>query len=430
VTDVGELMHQWVRDLFPLCRSLTGDGVRQTLAYLQRQLPSLAVHEVPTGYRAFDWEVPDEWNIKDAFVADETDRRVIDFRAHNLHVVGYSEPVDTWLDLNELQPHIHSLPAQPTAIPYVTSYYRRTWGFCMRDIDRRQLVSGRYHVVIDTTLEPGYLTYADLVLPGASSEEVLFSTYVCHPSMANNELSGPAVVTALARELSERATRRLTYRFVFVPETLGSLVYLTRHLEHMKRNTIAGWVVTCVGDDRQYSMLSSRSGNTLSDRLTRNVLRHHAGSFAEFDYLWPNRGSDERNYCAPGVDLPVASIMRTKYAEYPEYHTSLDDCTLVTPGGLAGSLGALRKCVEVLEANGHWAVTVLGEPRLGPRGLYPPHMPSQSDARLSLIMNMLAYCDGTVDLVQVADRIGVDAVTCSQVIKLLEREGLVRNVGA
>ena len=260
--DIGKQMYSWAIDLFPLCRSLTGSGNRQTLAYLKKLLPGLVIHEVPSGTPAFDWTVPDEWNIRDAFVADDTGARIIDFRKSNLHVVGYSAPIDETMPLEQLQ-------------------------------------------------EP-----------------------ICHPSMANNELSGPIVTTALARWLMQLPDRRYSYRIFFGPETIGPIVYLSRNLEILQQNLVAGFVVTCVGDDRAYSFLPSRSGQTLADRVARNVLKHHAPGFVKYSFL--DRGSDERQYCSPGVDLPVASVMRTKYGIYPEYHTSKDNLDLISPGGLRG----------------------------------------------------------------------------------------------
>ncbi|TAL12164.1 MAG: DUF4910 domain-containing protein [Nitrospirae bacterium] len=423
---LGRQMHAWLSALFPIVRSITGPGVRQTLAYLAEQLPQLKIHEVPSGTRAFDWTVPDEWTIRDAFVADEHGRRVIDFKQHNLHVVGYSEPVNRWISFDELNDHLYSLPDQPDAIPYITSYYKRHWGFCLSHKQRQGLKPNNYHVVIDSDLKPGMLNYGELILPGRTVQEVMITTYICHPSMANNELSGPVVATALAQWLTSLAKCRFTYRIIFVPETVGSIVYLSKHLEYLKKHVVAGFNLTCIGDDRCYSYVPSRAGNTLSDRVALHVLKHLDPGFMRYSYL--DRGSDERQYCAPGVDLPIATIMRSKYGAYPEYHTSLDDLTLVTPKGLEGGFTALRKAIEAIEHNYMPQVTVLGEPQLGKRGLYPSLSTKSSGDAALVMMNLIAYCDGAHSLLDIAEIIGVPMWELIPIYQKLNEHGLVMDL--
>ena len=423
---LGVQMHDFAAQLFPICRSITGNGVRETLSQISNHLPALTVHEVPTGTPAFDWLVPDEWNIAAARLTAPDGTVVADFRNHNLHVVGYSEPVDLILSLEELQRHLYSIPELPDAIPYVTSYYRRDWGFCLPFRERNALLPGNYHAKIESTLAPGNLTYGEIVLRGESEREVFLSTYICHPSMANNELSGPAVTTWLVKWLMERK-RRLTYRIVFIPETIGSIVYLSRHLEAMRRNVIAGFNISCVGDDRCFSFLPSRSGNTLSDRVARHVLERRAPEYKHYSYL--DRGSDERQYCAPGVDLPICSVMRSKYGCYPEYHTSADDLTLVTPTGLQGAYMVLKNCLEILEANRVWRASVLCEPQLGKRGLYPTTSTRESTVSVQTMMDLLAYVDGKLDLLNIAEVIKADPLACAAIALELAGHGLLEDVG-
>jgi aminopeptidase-like protein len=428
MSNIGTQMHRWAKDLFPICRSLTGVGVRQSLTYLQALIPGLIVRSVPSGTQVFDWVVPDEWTIRNAYISDEDGVRIVDFHNNNLHLVGYSEPVDEWLSLEELQAHLYSLPEQPDAIPYITSYYKRRWGFCLSENQRRQLKPGRYRAVIDSDLTLGVLNYGELILPGRLQDEVMLSTYVCHPSMANNELSGPVVTAALAQWLIGLPDRKYSYRIVFLPETIGSITYLSRNLEHLKKYVIAGFNITCVGDDKSYSYLPSRSSDTLSDHAALHVLKHLAPDFKRYSYL--DRGSDERQYCAPGVDLPMATIMRSKYGEYPEYHTSLDDLTLVTPAGLEGGFTALQKAIEVIEFNCKPQVTVLGEPQLGRRGLYPTLSTKTSSRSVSAMMDLIAYSDGVNSLLEIAEIIGAPMWELVPIFQKLSEHGLLRDLAS
>lgn len=419
----GEAMHALARRLFPICRSLTGDGVRRTLAILGEHLPGLAVHEVPSGTRCFDWTVPDEWNIRAATLTGPDGRVVADFADSNLRVVGYSEPVDRRLSLEELQRRLHSLPEAPDWIPYVTSYYSRAWGFCLTQKERDALAPGEYHARIDSTLAPGSLTYADLVIPGECEDEVLLSTYVCHPSMANNELSGPVVAAWLARWLMDQPRRRFTYRFVFVPETIGSILYLSRHLDHLKARVKAGFVLTCLGDERAFSYMPSRLGGTWADRVALHVLKHRAPDFVRYSFL--ERGSDERQYGSPGVDLPVCSVMRSKYAVYPEYHTSADDLSLVTPAGLQGGFEVLRDCLAALEADRRWRAVHPCEPQMGRRGLYASLGTRSIAEAVKTRMDILAYADGR-SLLEIAETLGRPIAELVPFVDELSAHDLIR----
>ena len=408
-------------ELFPICRSITGDGVRETLRIIQTHIP-LTMHEIASGTPVLDWTIPSEWNIRDAYVLDPQGNKIIDFKKNNLHVVGYSHPVDARVTLAELQEHLYSLEDQPDAIPYITSYYQERWGFCLAHSQRMTLKEGSYRVFIDSELKQGHLTYGELIIPGASQKEIFLSTYVCHPSMANNELSGPVVTTMLAKWVAS-CPRRYTYRIVFIPETIGAIAYLSRNLEEMRKNIVAGFNVTCIGDDRSYSYLPSRKGSTLADRAALNILRMNHPDFVEYTYL--DRGSDERQYCSPGIDLPVVSVMRSKYREYPEYHTSLDDLNFVTPEGLQGGYEALRDCLELLEKNRAYRATCLGEPQLGKRGLYPTIGSKDTFSQVSDMMNLLAYADGTSDLIDISNITKIPVQRLYAVVDKLMAAGLL-----
>ena len=421
---IGSQMHLWAKDLFPLCRSLTGPGTLETLKYIKNILPGLKINSIKSGTNVFDWIVPNEWTVREAYIENESGDRIIDFKNNNLHVVGYSLPVDKWLSFEKLNKHLYSLPENPDAIPYVTSYYKEHWGFCLSHKQRKKLKSGRYHAVIDSDLKPGVLNYAELILPGASKKEVFLSTYICHPSMANNELSGPVVVTALAKWLSTLSDLKFTYRIILVPETIGSIVYLSKNLKAMKKNIIAGFQVTCVGDENCYSYLPSRQGNTLSDRSAKHVLKHIDKNYKEYSFL--QRGSDERQYCSPGVDLPIASVMRSKYGEYPEYHTSLDNLELVTKSGLKGSFDVYKKILTVIEKNFVLKTLMLCEPKMDKRGLYPTLSDgSEYEWGVQEALDILAYSDGNNDLLEIAEMMNINFEQIVQIAETLVNEGLL-----
>ena len=388
----GASMHALAQRLWPLHRSITGEGTRQTLRILQEVLPGLTMHEVATGTSVFDWTIPDEWAIRSATLTGPDGEIIVDYSDSNLHVVGYSIPVDASFDLEELQEYLHSIPEQPDAIPYVTSYYNPRWGFCLTEEQRQALRPGRYHARIDSSLGPGSLTYGELLLPGESSDEIFISTYICHPSMANNELSGPVVATGLATYIASLPRHHYTYRFAFTPESIGAIAYADRNLDALQRNVVAAINLSCIGDDRAFTYLASRHGHLRIDRLARRAIRTRANG-REYSYL--GRGSDERHYGAPGVDLPMISLMRSRYADYPEYHTSLDDLeNVVTPTGLQGGLDFVREVVDVMEAEPVLVTTVRGEPQLGKRGLYHTVQKKSTPEDVMLRTNVLAYADG------------------------------------
>lgn len=423
---LGENIHDLAKKLYPINRSLTGNGVRATLNILKEMCPSMTLHEVPSGTQVFDWIVPNEWNINEAYIVDPSGNKIVDFKNHNLHVVGYSLPIDCELSLSELNEHLYSLPEQPDAIPYVTSYYSKKWGFCLTHDQRNSLKEGMYKVYIDSELKPGFLTYGELIIPGKSEKEVFLSTYICHPSMANNEISGPSVTIFLAKWLEILSNKNFTYRIVFIPETIGAITYLSKNLEHLKNKVFAGFNVTCVGDDRAHSFLPSRAGNTISDQIGVHVLKWMDKNYKT--YHWCDRGSDERQYCAPKIDLPIASLMRSKYGEYPEYHTSLDNFNVVTPSGLFGGYTALQFALEILEKNCIPLVTVYCEPQLGKRGLYPTTSTKESNEQTRLLMHVISYSDGKHSLLEIAEKCSVPIWDLYPIIQSLLEHGLIEDI--
>ena len=422
---IGNEMYALCDRLFPICRSITGDGVRETLRVLQSICSAMTLHEVPSGTQAFDWTVPKEWNIRDAWIKNSKGEKILDFAKSNLHVMGYSLPVNKDVSLEELLPLIHTQPDQPDAIPYVTSYYKERYGFCMSQEQKDALQEDTYHIYIDSELKDGSLTYGDILIPSTegNKDEIFLSTYVCHPSMANNELSGPAVTVYLAKWLLEKTHRRYNYRIIFIPETIGAITYLSQHLPEMKKNIRAGFNISCVGDDRTYSYVASRYGNTLADKVAKNVLSFRYPEYKRYSFL--QRGSDERQYNAPGVDLPVCAVCRSKYAEYPEYHTSKDNMGLISPTGLQGAYEVYRDMIEALEYNHKYKIQCLGEPQLGKRGLYPTISQKGSSGTVRVMSNFIAYADGMNDLIDISNIIKVPVQKLFSVIDKLWEVGLL-----
>ena len=426
---IGEELYDLAGKIFPICRSITGDGVRETLGILNEYLGkdglSFEITEVPSGSKVLDWTVPKEWRIRDAYVADESGKRVIDFQKNNLHVVGYSLPMDEWLSKEELGKIIYTQKDQPDVIPYVTSYYKERSGFCISQKDWDALSEQKYHVVIDSELFDGSLTYTDLVIPGVSEKEILITSYTCHPSMANNECSGPVLLVALARYVNSLKDRQYTYRFVLNPETIGSITYLSRNLEHLKKNVIAGVVLSCVGDDHHYSMIASRYANTLADKALETILCDKE-NYEYYSFL--KRGSDERQYNAPGIELPVVGFCRSKYGEFPEYHTSADNMSYVSAKGFEGSFEVMKDWINCLEWNGYYRMTVLGEPQLGKRGLYPTVSQKGSYDGVMAMMNLITYCDGRNDLFDLSDLIDVAPQELIPIVQKLLEHGLLEKI--
>lgn len=425
---IGVDIHNFACKLWPINRSITGKGVRDTLKEIKKLLPCLTIQSVPSNTKVFDWKVPKEWVVTNAYIITPKGKKICDIAENNLHLVGYSIPFSGALKLDQLKKYLYTLPDQPDAIPYVTSYYKEKWGFCLTHKQYETLEDGIYQVHINSKHFDGELNYGEILIKGRSRKEIFLSTYICHPSMANNELSGPTVVTFLVKWLLEKGNTEYSYRIVFIPETIGSIAYLSRNYKQMKEKIFAGFNVTCVGDDRAYSYLPSRAGNTISDLVALHVLKWTYPRFVK--YTWFDRGSDERQYCAPGIDLPIATISRTRYGKYPEYHTSLDDLkSVVTPSGLDGGYWALRRTIESIERNKKFKVSVLCEPQMGKRGLYPTlGVTNKYSQELHLMMDFISLCDGKIFLLDIANMLNVPIWELYELVDRLISHNLISEV--
>jgi aminopeptidase-like protein len=424
-TGVGESMHTFMRELFPICRSITGDGVRETLAAVACRIP-LELHEVPTGTEVLDWTVPEEWNIEDAFIAKDG-RRVVDFRESNLHVVSYSEPVQAVMPLTELRQHLHTLPEHPEWIPYRTSYYSRAWGFCLSQRQLDGLEGGEYEVMIDSTLAPGSLTYGECFLPGEREEEVLLTTHVCHPSLANDNLSGITLLTEIGSRLQD-VPRSFSYRLLFIPGTIGSIAWLGRN-EAVVPRVVGGLVLACVGDRAPLTYKRSRRGDALVDRAAAYVVGHGGNEAQVVDFVpW---GWDERQFNSPGFDLPVGSLSRSREGEYEEYHSSADDLELVRPEQLEDVLNTVLEILDVVETDRRYInLAPKGEPQLGRRGLYPTVGGRAAEQEQLAMLWVLNQSDGQKSLLDIAERSGLSFAAISAAASRLRKAELLADTAS
>lgn len=417
----GKELHEFAAELYPICRSITGDGIRRTLASIQSRVP-LQVVEVPTGTSVFDWTVPREWNIRDAYIEPARGKRVVDFQKSNLHVLNYSAPVHATMPLSELRPHLFTIPEHPDWIPYRTSYYKEDWGFCLTHNQMLAMEDGVYEVCIDSTFEDGHLTYGECYLPGRSSDEVLISCHTCHPSLANDNLSGLTVATFLANFLSGRDLR-YSYRFLFIPGTIGAITWLAGNRETVGRIR-HGLVLTCLGDASGFHYKKSRRGNAEIDRAVAHVLRHHSepSEILEFSPY----GYDERQYCSPGFNLPVGCLMRSVWGSFPEYHTSADNLDFIQPQQLAESLRLCAIILDVLENNRRYCnPNPFCEPQLGRRNLYKSTDADAIGAEINARLWVLNLSDGYHSLLDIAERSGICFSMVREAAELLQENDLL-----
>ncbi len=413
---VGQEMHRFIADLYPICRSITGDGVRETLNLIRKHIP-VEIHEIPTGTKIFDWTVPKEWNIQDAYIKNHKGERVVDFKTSNLHVVSYSQPIHTKMTLGELKPYLHTLPEFPEWIPYRTSYYKESWGFCLTYKEFQELQDDQYEVCIQSSLKKGSLTYGEYVIPGHTDEEVLISVHVCHPSLCNDNLSGMGLATTLAMKIRLEKPR-YTYRFLFIPGTIGSIAWLAKNRKKTKRIRY-GLVLTGVGDKGAFTYKKSRKGNAEVDRVLSHVLKHSQWKHHIIDFF--PYGYDERQYCSPGFNLPVGCLMRTPHGQYPEYHTSGDNLDFIRPEYLEQSFLVCLQSINVFEKNKVYrSLNPFCEPQLGKRGLYRAIGGQAEGAKREMAMLwVLNLSDGDHSLLDIAERSNIPFDIISEAGKIL-----------
>lgn len=420
-------IYNWAKDLFPINRSLTGAGNRKTLKYIKNIIPKMRIINFKSKKKVFDWEVPHVWNVKSAYICDSNKNRIIDFHKNNLHLVGYSQPVNKKISYKKLIRHLHYLKKQPTAIPYITSYYKKYWGFCLSYNQFKKLNKNKnYYVCIQSSFTRGFMNVGEILIKGKSEKEILLSTNICHPSMGNNELSGLVTTMAIAKYLQSKKNLNYSYRVLFLPETIGSISYINKHLKKLKKNTIGGLNIVCTGDEGRFSFLPSKYQDSLFEEIALQTLKNNVKKFKKYSFL--ERGSDERQYCSPGVNLPVCSIMKSKYGNYKEYHTSLDNLDFITAKGLGSSYKLIKIFLDNFDDTKIYISTKICEPFLSKYGLYPTISDKKSFQKTKLIKNILTYCDGSNDVFRISKLVKENRQTVIKVLKMLKEKNLIKQL--
>ncbi len=418
-------MMSWMKDLFPVHRSITGNGIRKTLSYFEKINKDLKRIKFKTGKKIFDWEIPEEWNIYDAYIKHISGKKFAEFKKNNLHILGYSLPINKIVTKKELLKNIFTSKKNKKSVPYVTSYYKKQWGFCMSENQKKKLLNGKYQVFINSKFSKGTLELSHALLKGRSKKEIFFSSYCCHPSMANNELSGPVLLNGILKKLKEKYKKRnYTYRFLLCPETIGSISYLSKFEKVLKKNIISGYVLSCVGDNKSYSLVNSRLGKTVADLSLESFLKHKK-NFKKYSFL--ERGSDERQFCSPGIDLPVVGYCRSKYGKFKEYHTSDDNLNLVSEENLQSSLNLFMKIIDCFEMGIYPKYKVKCEPQLGKRDLYPNTSREGVYEIVKNRMNLLAYSDGKSSIFEISKKLNLPINIILNEYKVLKENKLIKS---
>ena len=418
------------KELFPICRSLTGQGNKKTLAIIKKTTGKLKIHKFRSGTKVYDWRVPEEWNVNDAYIIDKFNKKIIDFKKNNLHLVGYSTPQKRIVKKKQILRHIHSLPKQPNAIPYVTSYYKKYWGFCLSDKKKKSINSNysnndKFKVVIDTKFNKnGQMLVGEYLIKGKSSQEIFISTYLCHPSLANDNLSGILVSLSLINHFKKIKNLKKTLRFVFLPETIGSIAYLNKNLHTLKKNVIGGFNLTCLGNEAHHSFIPSKYGRSPSDFALIETYKKLKIKPKKYSFL--ERGSDERQYNSPGIDLPITNVFRSKFGKFPEYHTSLDNFNFVTSKALNESFKVIKKSIETLVKKSYPKSQILCEPHMSKRGMYPTISKKNNIYLSKNLLNFLQYSDGYNDLASISKLIKLSLRKTKNCSKLLSKYSLIK----